>query len=92
MNTLTEIEQHKQLEIVLSIYTFSIGNGDKFCQGKTDGHYRDPRDCRKFYQCSFGLAFHEICGGGTVFNVKIFGCDFPSHVHGCEKVLSNIFG
>lgn len=63
----------------------SYGNSKDFCKNKADGHYSDPVDCGKFYQCSYGLTFHEYCAPGTAFSVAMMGCDFPINVPGCEN-------
>lgn len=54
-----------------------------FCHGKQDGLYRDPNACGYYYQCAFGLTYHEPCADGTVYNEKADSCDYPYTVPAC---------
>ncbi|XP_052069385.1 acidic mammalian chitinase-like [Mytilus californianus] len=72
-----------QAPVVITQAPSNGNNKQEFCKNKPDGHYRDPTDCGEFYQCSFGLTFHEYCAPGTVFNEQLVSCDYPIHVPGC---------
>ena len=48
-----------------------------------DGYFRDPGNCRKFFQCANGLPYHVTCNGGLVFNEFTGICDWPYMVQGC---------
>ncbi|XP_069124716.1 probable chitinase 10 isoform X2 [Argopecten irradians] len=54
---------------------------EKFCQGKNLGLHSDPDHCGFFYECASGLAFHEQCSAGTLFNPVSLNCDYPQHVN-----------
>ncbi|CAC5417123.1 E3.2.1.14 [Mytilus coruscus] len=54
-----------------------------FCRSKADGLYRDASDCGSYYQCSFGVTFHEPCSPGTAFNPQQDACDYPFNVPAC---------
>ncbi|EDO39635.1 predicted protein, partial [Nematostella vectensis] len=48
---------------------------------KPNGHYADPRDCSKFYQCdAFHRAFLHRCPAGLKWSVKKTACDWPRYV------------
>ncbi|XP_033739624.1 LOW QUALITY PROTEIN: chitinase-3-like protein 1 [Pecten maximus] len=58
-------------------------NSNNVCLGKVDGYFLDHQDCGYFYQCAFGLAFHEPCPPGLAFNENIRACDYPINVPAC---------
>eukprot|EP00106_Octopus_bimaculoides_P005001 XP_014772443.1 PREDICTED: acidic mammalian chitinase-like [Octopus bimaculoides] len=60
------------------------GGSTHFCEGKSDGLYVDPKDCTFYYQCSFGLTFHERCGPKTGYDPKIKACNFVAQIPGCS--------
>ncbi|GFR85183.1 chitinase-3-like protein 1 [Elysia marginata] len=53
---------------------FSTGS---FSCPSTFGIYKDPDNCRMFYQCVWFVAFHHICGQGTAWNDYDRICDWP---------------
>ncbi|CAG2218681.1 E3.2.1.14 [Mytilus edulis] len=63
--------------------TSSPNFNTNFCRTKSDGLYSDASDCGSYYQCSFGLTFHEPCAPGTAFNPKQDACDYPFNVPAC---------
>ncbi|KAK6171602.1 hypothetical protein SNE40_019753 [Patella caerulea] len=56
----------------------------EFCSRRSDGLYRDPYNCSKFYQCSFAQTHHMSCGPATVFNEEMGYCDHPFNVPNCN--------
>lgn len=56
----------------------------KFCSGKSDGLYADPKDCNGYYNCAAGLTFHSLCGPNTGFDPKIKSCNFKSAIPNCS--------
>ncbi|XP_069125574.1 chitotriosidase-1-like [Argopecten irradians] len=66
--------------------SFSATNNiNNVCLGKSDGYFLDHQDCGYFYQCAFGLAFHEPCPPGLAFNENIRACDYPHNVPACAS-------
>ena len=50
-----------------------------FCEGKSDGFYRNPRDCNAFYQCLRGTASERHCLKGMEYNPLLKSCDKPEN-------------
>ncbi|KAK4016542.1 Chitotriosidase-1 [Daphnia magna] len=46
-------------------------------------YYADPSDCRKYYQCVFGVINVYYCPTSLAFNSNIDQCDWPYNVPGC---------
>ncbi|KAJ7358919.1 hypothetical protein OS493_020760 [Desmophyllum pertusum] len=65
---------------------------DKFCTGKLDGYYLDPRDCAAFYQCSRGSAFRKRCLRGQVFNDILKTCDSPMNFPCRQRTITSALG
>ncbi|XP_069124713.1 chitinase-3-like protein 1 isoform X2 [Argopecten irradians] len=63
----------------------ATNNINNVCLGKSDGYFLDHQDCGYFYQCAFGLAFHEPCPPGLAFNENIRACDYPHNVPACAS-------
>ncbi|RUS79054.1 hypothetical protein EGW08_013180, partial [Elysia chlorotica] len=59
-----------------SLVTSSLSAGDFSCPS-TFGIYRDPDNCRMFFQCVWFVAFHHVCGQGTAWNSYDRICDWP---------------
>uniref|UniRef100_U5EY78 Putative chitinase like lectin n=1 Tax=Corethrella appendiculata TaxID=1370023 RepID=U5EY78_9DIPT len=53
----------------------------------SDGRFPDPKDCSKFYVCSYNIAYHFTCAQGTLYNAKLENCDYPQNVD-CSQVES----
>ncbi|XP_071951453.1 sushi, von Willebrand factor type A, EGF and pentraxin domain-containing protein 1-like isoform X2 [Antedon mediterranea] len=47
------------------------------CTGRGDGMFADPADPNMWYMCSYGNAYHFICGPGTVWKDDLKVCDWP---------------
>lgn len=46
----------------------------------SDGVFRDPKNCSKFYVCSGTSAFDFTCPNGLMFDLKTNTCNWPSQV------------
>lgn len=46
---------------------------------RPDGLFADPTDCSYFYQCSGGVAYHQQCPPGLIFNAAQGYCDWPAN-------------
>ncbi|XP_071953415.1 chondroitin proteoglycan 2-like [Antedon mediterranea] len=55
-----------------------------FCYRKKDGNYRDPTECKRFYQCAGGEDFIQYCQKGLVYNQYEDRCDYPYNVPECR--------
>ncbi|XP_022107744.1 chitotriosidase-1-like, partial [Acanthaster planci] len=55
-----------------------------FCDDRADGHYADPADCSKFYQCANGFTYLTSCQDGLLWNSHINSCDWPRNVK-CDR-------
>ncbi|KAH9505781.1 hypothetical protein Btru_055795 [Bulinus truncatus] len=55
----------------------TVKNTGNFSCPSTFGIYADSKDCRKFYQCVWYVAFHHMCGRGTAWNQEDRICDWP---------------
>ncbi|XP_063985117.1 uncharacterized protein LOC135166617 isoform X2 [Diachasmimorpha longicaudata] len=53
------------------------------CPSDFTGMLPHPSECKKFLQCTHGIAYIMDCGPGTVFNPSISVCDWPYNVPGC---------
>ena len=53
---------------------------ESFCDDRADGHYADPADCSRFYQCAHGLTYGHSCAAGLLWNSDIGACDWPRNV------------
>jgi len=60
-----------------------------FCLHLSDGIYRDPRNCQKFFECSYGRTFHKDCAPSTYYNDHTHVCDVPSH-SGCNNQFNPV--
>ncbi|XP_048581181.1 uncharacterized protein LOC5511285 isoform X2 [Nematostella vectensis] len=74
------------------ISNYQVVNGmcvdTTFCKGKPNGHYADPRDCSRFYQCdAFHKTFLHRCPAGLKWSVKKTACDWPRYVD-CDRTTS----
>lgn len=64
-----------------------IGNNQ--CQ--SEGFFRDPKDCVKFYRCTrdegadFFRVYEFACGPGTVFDETISTCNHPNQAPPCQN-------
>ena len=54
---------------------------DFVCPKNKSGMYSDPKDCRYFYSCTRGVAFHLLCPSGLYFNDNAKLCDLPSRAN-----------
>lgn len=43
------------------------------------GLYKDPENCRRFYQCSQGVSYHRWCPAGLHYNKLFKICDWPEN-------------
>ncbi|ESO84093.1 hypothetical protein LOTGIDRAFT_155415 [Lottia gigantea] len=50
------------------------------CSGKTDGSYRDPKECSGFYTCSNGIEHKQTCAHGLHFDTKSAICNWANQV------------
>lgn len=50
-----------------------------------------PTDCDKFLNCANGNGVVQQCGPGTVFNERLFVCDWPYNVD-CSRYGGSVFG
>lgn len=57
------------------------------CTGKSNGFYRDPVDCTKYYQCWSGNQYHSNCPSGLRWNQGRQYCDYPENVK-CSVVIT----
>uniref|UniRef100_UPI00398F3E29 acidic mammalian chitinase-like isoform X2 n=1 Tax=Pristiophorus japonicus TaxID=55135 RepID=UPI00398F3E29 len=57
--------------------TISGSNLDAVCQSKPNGLYADPNDHSKYYQCSWGQSFHQICTANLIFDENCSCCNWP---------------
>ena len=62
----------------LTVYVSTFPSSTEFECPTVFGIYSDPQDCRRFYQCVWLVAFHHVCGPGTVWNDDMKICDWPS--------------
>lgn len=46
----------------------------------SDGVFRDPSDCSKFYVCSAANRFEFTCPNGLLFDTKSNTCNWPGQV------------
>mmetsp|Transcript_25255 Transcript_25255/g.41092 ORF Transcript_25255/g.41092 Transcript_25255/m.41092 type:complete len:303 (+) Transcript_25255:102-1010(+) len=51
-----------------------------FCDGKSNGDYKDPNNCYGFIRCHNGRAHKMPCPSGWRFNVLTHQCDYPFKV------------
>ncbi|XP_050394203.2 chitotriosidase-1 [Patella vulgata] len=70
--------------VVLPEIRLSTLRPTEFCSRRSDGLYRDPYNCSKYYQCSFSQTHHMSCGPSTVFNEEMGYCDHPYNVPNCN--------
>ncbi|CAI5452902.1 unnamed protein product [Caenorhabditis angaria] len=73
--------------VVAQAQPFNYGGaaGDAFCQGKSDGLYKNPSDCSAILQCFGGDLFeYPSCPSGLAFNEISGKCDYPQNVPGCD--------
>ncbi|XP_046557962.1 uncharacterized protein LOC124267127 [Haliotis rubra] len=48
------------------------------------GYFRHPTSCRQYVWCVDGIPRLMECNGGSVFDISIKRCNFPSQVKGCS--------
>ncbi|XP_048250966.1 uncharacterized protein LOC124137847 isoform X4 [Haliotis rufescens] len=48
------------------------------------GYFRHPTSCRQYIWCVDGIPNLMECNGGSVFDITIKRCNFPSQVKGCS--------
>ncbi|EDO34921.1 predicted protein [Nematostella vectensis] len=54
---------------------------NNYCLLLPNGHYHDPRNCSRFYQCdAFHKAFLHSCPSGLKWSVTKTTCDWPRYV------------
>lgn len=46
----------------------------------SDGVFRDPKDCSKFYVCSGATRFEFTCPNGLLFDINSNTCNWPNQV------------
>ncbi|XP_053674153.1 probable chitinase 10 [Anopheles nili] len=54
------------------------GSGRFVCP--SDGYFKDPANCAKYYQCANGTAYSMSCPSGLYFNEIYKVCDWPANV------------
>ncbi|XP_041655881.1 chitin-binding domain protein cbd-1-like [Cheilinus undulatus] len=52
----------------------------KFCEGKRDGNYVNPKSPECFYQCVGGLTYSQLCQQGLVYVKHSDRCDYNTSV------------
>ncbi|XP_075052136.1 acidic mammalian chitinase-like [Mixophyes fleayi] len=55
----------------------STEDDPNFCEGRADGHYVNPFNSNKFYQCVSGRTYAMKCGDGLVFDTGCTCCNWP---------------
>lgn len=53
----------------------------KFCEGKQDGDYADPKNCNQYYQCKAGMSHLMSCGSYMLFHPTKRECDMEFNVN-----------
>ncbi|OXA59101.1 peritrophin-1 [Folsomia candida] len=74
-----------KLSIILGVAVLlSSGNAqsptpspDFDCPSFDDSIHPDPRDCSMYFVCTNGLAWHESCPPGLLFDPTILECNWP---------------
>ena len=54
---------------------------DLDCSSKPDGWYADPYSCKKYWQCSNGHGYHNMCDGDLMYDPGHIWCDNPDRVN-----------
>ncbi|XP_048581348.1 U-scoloptoxin(01)-Tl1a [Nematostella vectensis] len=71
----------KNLVLLIACFSVGLANDDDFCKEKDAGHYTDPADCAKFYQCDgFHRTFHRMCSDVPKWSVMKSTCDHAKNV------------
>ena len=55
---------------------------------ESNGYFRDPYNCQKFWQCENDIPYMQFCPDDLVFNDKHKICDYPS-VTKCETITES---
>ena len=63
-------------QTVLLLFLLGLG----FCDGKSNGDYRDPGNCYGFVTCSNGTPYKMKCPSTLKFNDQTKRCDWPQNV------------
>ncbi len=92
----TSFKPEQTSSTVNSVETPEDQDTDKFfC--KSDGIFKDPKDCQKFYRCVRSTVegeyrlFNYICPDRTVFNPQTSLCDWVENVPQCQKKVPKHF-
>ena len=54
---------------------------------ESDGYFRDPYDCGRFYRCVWGIKHSFVCPAGLMFDTNFFVCNWPFLVN-CQAKSS----
>lgn len=78
--SVTKKSNGTQTETLYHILPFML---EEFRCPRPAGHFPDPEDCFKFYQCDFNVAHHMPCAPGTGFDASLSVCNYPGAI-ACE--------